>query len=83
MCSDDMPVKVIKTEKSQCYMWIYGCGKDKKSADGPLNIVLYCYQDGRAGACPKTFFKGCTGLLQVDGYAGYNRTSRLLGACSA
>ena len=81
--SDDTPVKVIETEKSQCYMWVYGCGEDKKSADGPPNIVLYDYQDGRAGTCPQTFLKGYTGLLQVDGYAGYNRTSRLLGACSA
>lgn len=81
--SDDTPVKVIETEKSQCYMWVYGCGEDKKSADGPPNIVLYDYQDGRAGTCPQTFLKGYTGLLQVDGYAGYNHTEATLVGCWA
>ena len=81
--SDDTPVKVIETEKSQCYMWVYGCGADKKSADGPPNIALYDYQDGRAGACPETFLQGYTGLLQVDGYAGYNHTEAILVGCWA
>ncbi len=81
--SDDTPVKVIETEKSQCYMWVYGCGADKKSADGPPNIVLYDYQNGRAGACPETFLQGYAGLLQVDGYAGYNHTEAILVGCWA
>lgn len=64
-------------------MWVYGCGADKKSTDDPPNIVLYNYQDERAGACPETFLQCCTGLLQVDGYAGYNHTEATLVGCWA
>ena len=47
------------------YLWLYRSGRD-----GPP-IVLYEYQETRAGEHPKRFLHGFTGYLQVDGYAGY------------
>ena len=82
--SDDTPVKVLDIDKSQCTMWVYGCGIDKpanKLCDSPPNIVLYDYQDGRGGVHPNNFLTGFSGLLQVDGYAGYNKTEATLVGC--
>ncbi|MGB5856745.1 MAG: IS66 family transposase [Oceanisphaera sp.] len=86
--SDDTPVKVLDVDKSQCTMWVYGCGGDKPVAPlnegpSPPNIVLYDYQDGRGGIHPNTFLAGYHGLLQVDGYAGYHGTDALLAGCWA
>lgn len=83
--SDDTPLKVIESDKSKSVMWVYGCG-----TDGPPslrvktpNIVLYDYQDSRAGACPSAYLRGYRGLLQVDGYAGYHQTDAILAGCWA
>lgn len=86
--SDDTPVKVIGVDKSQCTMWVYGCGGDKperlpNNTAAPPNIVLYDYQDGRGGIHPNTFLTGYHGLLQVDGYAGYHGTDAILAGCWA
>ena len=85
--SDDTPVKVLDVDKTQCTMWVYGCGGDKPTTMGdspPLpNIVLYDYQDGRGGTHPNHFLNGYTGLLQVDGYAGYHKTQATLAGCWA
>ena len=84
--SDDTPVKVLDVDKSQCAMWVYGCGVDKPAntlGDSPPNIVLYDYQDGRGGVHPNNFLMDFSGLLQVDGYAGYNKTGATLVGCWA
>lgn len=85
--SDDTPVKVLDVDKTQCTMWVYGCGGDKPIPIGnspPLpNIVLYDYQDSRGGVHPNHFLSGYTGLLQVDGYAGYHKTQATLAGCWA
>jgi hypothetical protein len=52
---------------SKSYLWLYRSGKE-----GPP-IILYDYQENRAGENPKEFLKGFKGYLQVDGYAGYHK----------
>lgn len=42
------------------------------------NIVLFDYQPGRAGQCAVDYLGGFKGFLQVDGYAGYEKTSATL-----
>ncbi|PWW06865.1 transposase [Pseudidiomarina tainanensis] len=82
--ADETTLKVIQSEKSKSYMWVYGCGGDKPPPDGTSqNIVLYDYQDGRGGVHPKDFLKGYRGPLQVDGYQGYEQTEAKLAGCWA
>ncbi|MDP4537592.1 IS66 family transposase [Alkalimonas collagenimarina] len=84
--ADETTLKVIQSEKSKSYMWVYGCGGDKPPPDStspPPNIVLYDYQDGRGGVHPKDFLKGYRGPLQVDGYQGYEQTDAVLAGCWA
>lgn len=38
--------------------------------------VAYCYAPGRGGEHAEAFLKGFSGVLQVDGYSGYNRLTR-------
>ena len=56
-----------KTPESTSYMWTYTTAND-----GLPQIVVYAYADGRAGANAREYLKGFKGLLQCDGYAGYN-----------
>jgi transposase len=89
--ADETPLKVIHEDKSQCYMWVYCTGTDSppdKSQvnmmkNRPRNIVLYDYQNSRAGACAKNYLHGYQGYLQVDGYAGYEQTEATLVGCFA
>jgi hypothetical protein len=70
---DDTPVKVLapgtgKTKKG--YLWTYvRDGRPWKSRDPPA--VWYQYSPGRAGAYPQRHLKSYAGMLQVDGYAGF------------
>jgi len=88
MNADETPLKVIHEDKSRCYMWGYCTGSDSpadKNADKdrPPNIVLYDYQNTRAGRCPRDYLDGYQGYLQVDGYAGYEQTGATLVGCFA
>ena len=88
MNADETPLKVIHEDKSRCYMWVYCTGSDSppdKNADKdpPPNIVLYDYQNSRAGHCPRDYLDGYQGYLQVDGYAGYEQTGATLVGCFA
>ena len=65
-----------KTAQSTSYMWIYTTG-----TDGLPGIVMYEYQPGRGGVHPQQFLKGFHGLLQCDGYQGYNKVEDVLLAC--
>ena len=65
-----------KTPQSTSYMWIYTSGSDNLP-----KIVLYEYQPGRSGVYPQEFLKGFHGLLQCDGYQGYNKVEDVLLAC--
>lgn len=58
------------------YMWIYLSGND-----GLPPIVLYDYQPGRAGKYAQQFLDGFTGMLQCDGYQGYNKVDNVLLIC--
>lgn len=65
-----------KTAQSTSYMWIYTSG-----TDGLPGIVLYEYQPGRSGIYPQKFLSGFHGLLQCDGYQGYNKVEDVLLIC--
>lgn len=68
-----------KAAESNSYMWIYLSGSD----DLP-SIVLYEYQAGRSGDFPKAFLDGFCGIVQCDGYNGYNKVEDVvLAVCSA
>lgn len=51
---------------STSYMWLY------RSGHTDVPIILYDYQQTRAGKHPRRFLDGFEGYLHVDGYAGYN-----------
>ena len=65
-----------KTPQSTSYMWIYTSG-----SDGLPKIVLYEYQPGRGGVYSQQFLKGFQGMIQCDGYQGYNKVEDVLLAC--
>jgi transposase len=65
-----------KAAESTSYMWIYLSG-----SDGLPSIVLYDYQPGRAGSHPQQFLEGFNGLLQCDGYQGYNKVDDVILVC--
>ena len=72
--ADETPVKMVKEDKQTSYMWLYCSGTDSPEAEATLpNIVLFDYQNSRAGHCPVGFLQGYDGYLQVDGYAGYEQ----------
>ncbi|WP_333609665.1 IS66 family transposase, partial [Arsukibacterium sp.] len=78
--ADETTVNVLDVEKSTCYMWVYGCGLEKST--GP-KLVLFDYQDSRSSQHPTDFLAGFTAYLQVDGYAGYEKTNATLVGCMA
>lgn len=71
--ADETPVQVLqepgRTNAQKSYMWVYrgGCIKEK--------VIVYDYQETRAGQHAKDFLNGFKGYLQTDGYAGYNWVS--------
>jgi len=81
--ADETTLKVIKEEKAKCYMWLYCTGTDAPTQSNIPNIVLFDYQSGRAGQCAVDYLGGYNGYLQVDGYAGYDKTSATLVGCWA
>lgn len=68
--ADETTLQVLKEPgrpaESQSYMWLYRTG----GTEPP--IVLYEYQQTRAGEHPRKFLEGFKGYLHVDGYAGYH-----------
>lgn len=56
-----------RTAQQKSYMWLFRTGR------GSPPIVLYNYQTTRASKHPVKFLTGYSGLLQVDGYQGYNQ----------
>lgn len=78
--ADETTCQVLREDgrkaESTSYMWIYLTGKD-----GLPPIVQYEYQPGRAGSHPQQFLNGFTGMLQCDGYQGYNKVDNVLLVC--
>jgi len=83
--ADETTLKVIKSDKAKCYMWLYCTGTDSPEnnhTDTP-NIVLYDFHESRASQCAIDFLQGHSGYLQVDGYQGYACTDATLAGCWA
>ena len=54
--------------------WLWALARDDRAWGGPDPPgVVYFYALGRGGEHAEHFLKGFDGILQVDGYAGYNR----------
>jgi len=57
------------------YLW--AIARDERGWNGSdPPCVLFNYAPGRGGKHAECFLKGFDGILQVDGYAGYNRLTR-------
>ena len=78
--ADETTCQVLREEgkaaESISYMWIYLSGND-----GLPPIILYDYQAGRAGRYAQQFLEGFHGMLQCDGYQGYNKVDNVLLVC--
>ena len=81
--ADETTLKVINEDKAKCYMWLYCTGSDAPTQNALPNIVLFDYQSGRAGQCAVDYLGKYSGYLQVDGYAGYEKTQATLVGCWA
>lgn len=68
---DESPFKVLSSEKKGAthvgYQWVY--------LDPVRNVVFYNYQPGRSGEHPVRMLKGFKGIIQTDGFAGYNKAA--------
>jgi transposase len=68
--ADETPVGVQTHDKRgsnhQAYFWQYG---------SPGKGVVFDFQMGRGSEGPKLFLGSFQGLLQTDGYAGYNKVA--------
>ena len=71
---DETPMQVIrepgKIATSKSYMWVM-----RSVRKAPEHAVLYAYGSTRSGAFAKNLYRGFAGVLQCDGYAGYNSLS--------
>ena len=57
------------------YLWTYA--RDDRPFGGTAPpMVAYRFEDSRSGACLEKHLEGYRGILQVDGYAAYNRLAR-------
>ena len=63
--ADETPVKVLKPEK-KAYMWLYHCYLPGK------RFVLFDFNLSRASIVVNERLRDFKGLLQTDGYSGYN-----------
>ncbi len=57
------------------YLWALARDDRSWGGDDPPGVV-YFYADGRGGKHAEEFLQGFKGILQVDGYAGYNRLTK-------
>ena len=80
--ADETPLKVVKSDKVNSYMWVYCSGRDSPDPNNPIpNIVLYDFHNSRAAACVVNYLDGYQGYLHVDGYQAYARTEATLIGC--
>jgi transposase len=57
------------------YLWAYARDDRTFGGSGPP-MVAYRFEDSRSGECVARHLGGYRGILQVDGYAAYNRLAR-------
>lgn len=57
------------------YLWAYARDDRTFGGCGPP-MVAYRFEDSRSGDCVARHLDGYRGILQVDGYAAYNRLAR-------
>ena len=66
-----------KTQKA----WLWAYARDDRPFGGnDPPMVAYRFEDSRGGQCVERHLAGFAGILQVDGYAAYNRLARSAGA---
>jgi transposase len=75
--ADDTPVPVLDPGRGRTKtgrLWSYA--RDDRPWQGPLPpAVAYVYSENRQGAHPQSHLAAFAGVLQVDGYAGFNALS--------
>jgi transposase len=68
---DESPYKVLSSEKKGAshmgYQWVY--------YDPVHTVVCYNYQRGRSEEHPLNMLKDYKGIIQTDGYSGYNKVA--------
>ncbi len=63
----------------KAWLWAYARDDRPFGGAGPP-MVAYRFEDSRSGDCVARHLSGFSGLLQVDGYAAYNRLAKGAGA---
>ena len=71
--ADETPVQVYKEKgrknPTKSYMRVFSSGEYEQAHP----IRLYEYQTGRSDSYAEEFLKGFNGILQTDGYTGYQK----------
>ena len=71
LMADESTLQVLRepgrTAAQKSFMWMFSSGR------GSPPIIVYNYQTTRAAKHPVRFLTGYSGLLQIDGYQGYNK----------
>jgi len=71
---DETTVQVLKVPKrSKCYMWVFKGGTPDKP------VIMFQYHPTRSGDVVSQFLNGYQGIVQTDGYAGYNFLDTTIG----
>jgi transposase len=82
--ADETPLKVVKSDIVNSYMWVYCSGRDSPDPNNPIpNIVLYDFHNSRAATCVVNYLDGYQGYLHVHGYQAYAKTQATLIGCWA
>lgn len=79
--ADETPVPVLQPGNGRTatgYLWAYRTGPWH-----PIQAVVFNFAMSRAQATPARFLQDYQGILQVDGYAGYNEVLRRDGVIEA
>ena len=73
--ADETPVQVLNEKKrkstTKSYMWVFS----NSEYEPDHQIRIYEYHPGRSGSFAADFLKGFHGILQTDGYSGYEKIS--------
>ena len=65
--ADETPLRVVRSPKSRCYVWVYCTGSYSNPA------YVYDFRDGRGSENPQGFLKGFEGFLVSDAWGAYGR----------